>query len=169
MKWITRSRPKIDLIACPWLIARFIDKAPEFLYVPSDQVMAVAAQTGATPYDVPKVEYTHVGNDCSFDTFIKKHQLIERNGEHGKALQDMAAIVRGADTDRLDLAPQAAGLLAISLGLSHNFQDDHQMLAHGMVIYDALYSWCCHAQGERHTWSYPPMLKPVPDWLVNPN
>ena len=150
MKWITRARPKIDRIACPWLIARFIDKAPEFLYVPSDQVMSVAATTGATPYDVPGVVYTHVGEDCSFDTFLKKHSLTQ------PALQDLAVIVRGADTDRLHLAPQAAGLLAISLGLSHNFTDDHQMLAHGMVMYDALYSWCCHAQGEKHSWAYPP-------------
>ena len=161
MKWITRARPKIDRIACPWLIARFIDKEPEFLYVPADQVMSVAASNNAIPYDVPGVEFTHVGEDCSFDTFIKKHKL-----QHA-GLQDLAIIVRGADTDRLDLAPQAAGLLAISLGLSHNFSDDHQMLAHGMVMYDALYSWCCHAQGEKHNWTYPPMPKPVPDWLVN--
>ncbi len=150
MKWITRARPKIDRIACPWLIARFIDKAPEFLYVPSDQVMTIAATTGATPYDVPGVVYTHVGEDCSFDTFLKKHSLTQ------PALQDLAIIVRGADTDRLDLAPQAAGLLAISLGLSRNFTDDHQMLAHGMVLYDALYSWCCHAQRKKHSWAYPP-------------
>ena len=150
MKWITRERPKIDRIACPWLIARFIDKAPEFLYVPSDQVMTVAAQTGATPYDVPNVEYTHVGDDCSFDTFLKKHKLND------KALQDLAVIVRAADTDRLDLAPQAAGLLAISLGLSRNFSNDHEMLAHGMVMYDALYAWCCHGRGETHNWIYAP-------------
>ena len=159
MKWITRERPKIDRIACPWLIARFIDKAPEFLFVPTADVMSVAKDTGATPFDVHGVEYTHVGDDCSFDTFIKKHKLDD------KGLQDMAAIVRGADTDRLDLAPQAAGLLAISLGLSHNFTNDHEMLAHGMVMYDALYSWCCHAKGERHSWAYPPMPKPVPKWL----
>jgi hypothetical protein len=150
MKWITRERPKIDRIACPWLIARFIDKTPEFLYVPSDKVMTIAAQTGATPYDVPNVEYTHVGDDCSFDTFLKKHKLTQ------PALQDLAVIVRAADTDRLDLAPQAAGLLAISLGLSRNFSDDHEMLAHGMVMYDALYAWCCHARGERHNWAYAP-------------
>jgi hypothetical protein len=112
MKWITRERPKIDRIACPWLIARFIDKEPEFLYVPASQVMAVAASTGAIPYDVPGVEFTHVGEDCSFDTFIKKHSLTTRNGQFDNGLQDLAVIVRGADTDRLDLAPQAAGLLA---------------------------------------------------------
>ncbi len=150
MQWITRERTKIDRIACPWLIARFIDKAPEFLYVPADQVMRVAASSGAIPYDVPHVEYTHVGEDCSFDTFLKKHQLDQ------PALQDLAVIVRAADTDRLDLAPQAAGLLAISLGLSHNFKDDHAMLSHGMVVYDALYAWCCHARGETHNWTYGP-------------
>lgn len=150
MKWITRERPKIDRIACPWLIARFIDKEPEFLYVPSDQVMTVAAQTGATPYDVPNVEYTHVGDDCSFDTFIKKQKLND------KALHDLAVIVRAADTDRLELAPQAAGLLAISLGLSRNFSDDHEMLSHGMVMYDALYSWCCNGRWEKHNWAYAP-------------
>ena len=150
MKWITRERPKIDRIACPWLIARFIDKEPEFLYVPSDQVMTVAAQSGATPYDVPNVEYTHVGDDCSFDTFIRKHKLTD------KALQDLAVIVRAADTDRLDLAPQAAGLLAISLGLSRNFSNDHEMLTHGMVMYDALYTWCCCGRRETHNWIYAP-------------
>ena len=136
MKWITRERPKIDRIACPWLIARFIDKEPEFLYVPGDQVLTVAADTGATPYDVPGVEMTHVGDQCSFDAFIKKHQLDD------PALQQLAAIVRGADTSRLDLTPQSAGLYAISLGLSHNFADDHEMLRHGLVMYDALYAWC---------------------------
>lgn len=148
MKWITRERPKIDRIACPWLITRFIDNAPEFLYVPAADVMRIAGETGATPYDVPGVEFTHVGEDCSFDTFLKKHQLIE------PALQDLAVIVRAADTDRLDLAPQAAGLLAISLGLSRNFSNDHEMLAYGMVMYDALYAWCCHARGETHNWTY---------------
>ena len=149
MKWITRERPKIDRIACPWLIARFIDKAPEFLFVPADRVMPEAQATGATPYDVPGVEYTHVGDDCSFDTFIKKHRLDD------PALQQLAVIVRGADTDRLDVAPQCAGLLAISLGLSRNFADDHQMLAHGMVMYDALYAWCRHQRGETHQWNGP--------------
>lgn len=156
MKWITRERPKIDRIACPWLIARFIDKTPEFLYVPAADVMRMAQATGATPYDVPGVEYTHVRDDCSFDTFIKKHQLLTQPGVAAKGLQDLAVIVRAADTDRLELAPQAAGLLAISLGLSRNFSDDHAMLQHGMVMYDALYAWCCHAQGERHNWVYPP-------------
>jgi hypothetical protein len=136
MKWVTRERPKIDRIACPWLIARFIDKAPEFLYVPGDQVLKVAADTGAVPYDVAGVEMTHVGDQCSFDAFMKKHQLDD------PALQQLAAIVSGADTSRLDLTPESAGLYAISLGLSHNFVDDHEMLRHGLVMYDALYAWC---------------------------
>lgn len=148
MKWITRERPKIDRIACPWLITRFIDKAPEFLFVPSARVMAEAEATGAIPFDVPDVALSHVGDECSFDTFLKKYNLTD------PALQDLAVIVRGADTDRLDLTPQCAGLLAISLGLSHNFKDDHEMLAHGMVMYDALYAWCRHARGERHNWNY---------------
>ncbi|HMW50183.1 MAG TPA: chromate resistance protein, partial [Cellvibrionaceae bacterium] len=118
MKWITRERPKIDRIACPWLITRFIDKEPEFLYVPAHQVLSEAQRTGAIPFDVPGVELTHVGEECSFDTFIKRYGLTD------PALLDLAVIVRGADTDRHELAPQCAGLLAISLGLSHNFQDD---------------------------------------------
>ncbi len=148
MKWITRERPKIDRIACPWLIARFIDKQPEFLFVPTGDVLRVAGETGAVPYDIPGVELSHVGEECSFDTFLKKYDLT------APALQDLAVIVRGADTDRLDLAPQCAGLLAISLGLSRNFTDDHKMLEHGLVMYDALYAWCCHARGERHSWNY---------------
>ena len=148
MKWITRERPKIDRIACPWLIARFIDKQPEFLFVPTGDVLRVAGETGAVPYDIPGVDLSHVGEECSFDTFLKKYDLTD------PALQDLAVIVRGADTDRLGLAPQCAGLLAISLGLSHNFTDDHKMLEHGLVMYDALYAWCCHARGERHSWNY---------------
>ena len=147
MKWITRERPKIDRIACPWMIARFIDQAPEFLFVPKDQVLQVAQQTGAIPYDVSGVELTHVGEQCSFDTIMHKYQLKD------PALSDLAVIVRGADTDRLDLAPQCAGLLAISLGLSRNFVDDHEMLEHGMVMYDALYAWCKHVREERHGWT----------------
>jgi hypothetical protein len=148
-KWVTRERPKIDRIACPWLITRFIDKDAEFLYVPADQVLAVAAASGATAYDIPDVDYSHVGELCSFDAFISKHNLTD------PALQQLAVIVRGADTARLDIAPQAAGLLALSLGLSHNFADDHEMLAQGMVIYDALYAWCKHTQQETHSWNYP--------------
>jgi hypothetical protein len=136
MKWVTRERPKIDRIACPWLIARFIDRDAEFLYVPSDRVLATAKATGAIPYDVPDVELGHVGELCSFDAFLKKYQLDD------PALARLAVIVRAADTDRPDLAPEAAGLYAVSAGLSANFRDDHDMLRHGMVIYDALYAWC---------------------------
>jgi hypothetical protein len=153
MKWITRERPKIDRIACPWLIARFIDPAPEFLYVPAAEVLRVAQDTGATPYDIPGVEMTHVGEHCSFDAFIAKYALDE------PALQPLALIVRGADTSRLDLTPQSAGLFAISLGLSQQFSNDHEMLAHGMVMYDALYAWCRSCQAETHAW--PPVMKPA--------
>ena len=136
MKWITRERPKIDRIACPWLIARFIDPAPEFLYVPAADVLRIAAQSGATPYDVPGVEFGHHGEHCSFDAFVERYRLDDA------ALGKLARIVRAADCDRLDLAAEAAGLLAISRGLSLNFTDDHEMLRHGMVLYDALYAWC---------------------------
>ncbi|HVE89428.1 MAG TPA: chromate resistance protein ChrB domain-containing protein [Burkholderiaceae bacterium] len=146
MKWITRERPKIDRIACPWLVARFIDQEPEFLYVPSSDVLSVADETEAIPYDVPGVELTHEGELCSFDAFLKKYQLDE------PALQQLALIVRGADTSRLELTPQSAGLYALSLGLSHDFADDHEMLKHGMVMYDALYAWCKHCQDESHNW-----------------
>lgn len=150
MRWITRERPKIDRVACPWLVSRFIDDQPEFLYVPASDVFAVAAQTGAIPYDIPGAELSHVGQHCSFDAFLKKYDLTD------PALQQLAVIVRGADTSRLDLTPQSAGLFAISLGLSHNFTDDHAMLEHGLVVYDALYAWCKFAQAEPHTW--PPKL-----------
>src|SRR6476620_12359234 len=134
MKCVTREHPKIDRIACPWLIKRFVDKDPEFLYVPSDQVSATAEETGAIPYDVQGVELTHVGELCSFDAFLQKYKLNE------PALHRLAEIVRGADTSRHDLAPQCSGLFAISVGLSANFPDDHEMLGHGMVMYDALYT-----------------------------
>ena len=146
MKWVTRERPKIDRIACPWLIARFIDKTPEFLFVPTEQVLAVAHETGAVPYDIPGVEMSHEGEFCSFDTFLKKYHLTD------PALQQLAVIVRGADTSRLDLAPQAPGLLALSLGLSRVYADDHEMLRYGMVMYDALYAWCRDCQKEKHGW-----------------
>ena len=150
MKWITRERPKIDRVACPWLIQRFIDREAEFLYVPSADVLRIARETGATPYDIPGVEMAHVGDDCSFDSFIKKYRLDD------PALSQMAAIVRGADTSRLELTPQSAGLYAISLGLSELYRDDHQMLRHGLVMYEALYAWCVSCQGETHNW--PPKL-----------
>jgi len=136
MKWVTRERPKIDRIACPWLIARFIDDAPEFLYVPADRVVATAERVGAEPFDVPGVPLSHDGDRCSFDAFLERYRLTD------PALERLAVIVRGADTSRLDLAPQSAGLVAISLGLSAVFLDDHEMLKHGMVVYDALYAWC---------------------------
>jgi hypothetical protein len=146
MRWVTRERPKIDRIACPWLIARFIDGEPAFLYVPSDQVRKVAEETGAIPYDVPDVELSHVGELCSFDAFLRKYALDEPE------LQELATIVRGADTGRLDLAPQAPGLLALSLGLSVLFRDDQEMLRYGIVMYDALYAWLRQARDETHGW-----------------
>ena len=146
MKWITRERPKIDRIACPWLVAHFVDQTPEFLFVPAADVLVVANQTGAIPYDVPDVELTHVGQLCSFDAFLKKYALTD------PGLQQLATIVRAADTAHLELAPQAAGLLAISLGLSQVFADDHEMLRHGLGMYDALYAWCRAGQGETHGW-----------------
>jgi len=139
MKWVTRERPKIDRIACPWLVARFVDPAAEFLYVPKERVLAVAAETGAIPFDVPGVELGHAGELCSFDAFLKKYRLDD------PALQKLAVIVRAADTDRLDQAAEAPGLYAVSLGLSDIFADDHEMLRHGMVVYDALYAWCRRA------------------------
>ena len=150
MKWITRERPKIDRIACPWLIGRFIDKDAEFLYVPAAEVLRIAADAGAIPYDIPGVELSHVGELCSFDAFLARHAL------HEPALQQLATIVRGADTSRLDLAPQSAGLYAVSLGLSQVFKDDQQMLRHGLVVYDALYAWCKTCQTETHNW--PPQM-----------
>ena len=144
MRWVTRERPKIDRIACPWLIVRFIDKHAEFLYVPAKDVMRVATEQGAIPYDVPDVEYGHVGELCSFDAFLKKHNLTD------PVLQRLAAIVRGADTGRPELTPQSHGLLAISLGLSKNFADDHEMLRYGMVMYDALYTWCQSGKTSGH-------------------
>jgi len=146
MEWVTRERPKIDRIACPWIILRFIDAQAQFHYVPADQVLSVARQTGAIPYDIPGVELTHVGELCSFDAFLKKYQL------DAPALVHLASIVRGADTSRLDLTPQSAGLYAISLGLSATITDDHEMLRHGLVMYDALYAWCAKLQNETHAW-----------------
>jgi len=147
MKWVTRERPKIDRIACPWLITRFIDREATFLFVQPDAVTNTASEREAMPFDVPGVELSHDGELCSFDAFLRKYNLTE------PALQELARIVRGADTDRLDLAPQSAGLLAISLGLSHNFSNDQEMLKVGMVVYDALYSWCRSVRSEKHTWN----------------
>jgi hypothetical protein len=146
MKWITREHPKIDRIACPWLLLRFIDAQSEFHYVPADRVVTMAQEIGAIPYDIPGVELTHVGELCSFDAFIKKYQIDDLG------VSRLAVIVRGADTSRLELAPQSAGLYAISLGLSATFPDDHEMLRHGLVMYDALYAWCKSLQHETHRW-----------------
>jgi hypothetical protein len=146
MQWITREHPKIDRIACPWLILRFVDAQAQFHYVPADQVVTMAEELGATPYDIPGVELTHVGELCSFDAFIKKYQLRD------PGLSRLADIVRGADTSRLDLAPQSAGLYAISLGLSATLTNDHDMLRHGLIMYDALYAWCTKLQDETHAW-----------------
>ena len=145
-RWITRERPKIDRIACPWLVRRFVDPAAEFLYVPAADVRRIAAERDAIPYDIPDVKFSHEGERCSFDAFLKAYRLGE------PALDELATIVRGADTDRLDLAAQAAGLLAVSLGLSRLYRDDHEMLEHGMVVYDALYAWCRDGRDEVHTW-----------------
>jgi rhodanese-related sulfurtransferase len=146
-RWVTRERPKIDRIACPWLVKRFVDPEAEFLYVPPTEVLRTAKEREAVPYDVPDVEFSHEGEFCSFDAFIKHYRLTD------PALAELAVIVRGADTGRPELAPQAPGLLAISLGLSLNFTDDHDMLKYGMIVYDALYSWCKKGKAETHTWN----------------
>lgn len=151
MKWITRERPKIDRIACPWLIRRFVDADAEFLYVPPRQVLQEAARQNAIPFDVPGVELTHDGPLCSFDAILKKYALTD------PALLHLAGIVRAADTDTLERSPQAPGLLAITLGLGANIADDHRLLDVGMVIYDALYSWCRSLTAERHGW-YPDQI-----------
>jgi rhodanese-related sulfurtransferase len=146
-RWVTRERPKIDRIACPWLISRFIDSNAEFLYVPAPQVRDVAKAQDAIPYDVPDVTFSHQGTECSFDAFMRHYRLDD------PALRQLALIVRGADTAQPDLAPQAPGLLAISQGLSRIFSDDHQMLNHGMVMYDALYAWCREGREAGRCWN----------------
>jgi hypothetical protein len=147
MKWITRERPKIDRIACPWLIKNFVDKEAEFIYVPKEQVFEKAKALEAIPYDIPGAEYSHYGEECTFDYIVKKHDLTD------PAILELANIVRGADTDRFDLAPQAAGLWAMSAGLSYNISNDYEMLKIGMVVYEALYSWSKYVHQERHTWN----------------
>jgi rhodanese-related sulfurtransferase len=147
MRWVTRERPKIDRIACPWLIRRFIDPQAEFLYVPSAEVRRIAAERDAVPYDIPGVKFSHQGDRCSFDAFLAAYRLTD------PALAELALIVRGADTAHLELAPQAAGLVAVSLGLSRLYKDDHEMLEHGMIVYDALYAWCKDGKDEAHTWN----------------
>src|SRR5262245_51365496 len=135
MKWITRERPKIDRIACPWLIKKFVDLEAEFIYVPRELVFTRAKELGAIPYDIPGAEYSHEGDLCTFDYIVRKHHIED------KAVHRIALIVRGADTDSFELAPEAAGLWAISAGLSYNVRNDHEQLALGMKLYDALYSW----------------------------
>ena len=144
--WITRARPKIDRIACPWLALRFYDKTARFAYVPPESVLPEAETSGAIPYDVPGVEFSHDGELCSFDVMVRRLGLKE------PALKDLALIVRAADTGRPELSPEAPGLLAVSLGLSAMFADDHEMLRHGLVVYDALYAWLLKARGETHGW-----------------
>jgi rhodanese-related sulfurtransferase len=146
-RWITRERPKVDRIACPWLITRFIDRNAEFLYLPSANVKTVAAQKNAIPYDVPDVTFSHDGPRCSFDAFIRIYRLTD------PALLQLADIVRGADTGHPEIAAQSAGLVALSLGLSRLISNDHEQLRQGMVMYDALYLWCKEGQDEQHTWN----------------
>ena len=146
MKWITRERPKIDRIACPWLIKRFVDPEAEFFYVPKEEVFQKALEIKAIPYDIPGAEYTHYGGECTFDYILRKHKLKD------DALTQIATIVRGADTDKFDIAPQSAGLWAISAGLSYNYKDDYEQLETGLKIYDALYSWAKYAKAEKHNW-----------------
>jgi hypothetical protein len=147
MKWITRERPKIDRIACPWLIKRFVDKEAKFFYVPKERVFEEGQSMDAIPYDIPGAEYSHYGEECTFDYIVEKHGIKD------EAVLQIARIVRGADTDRFDLTPQSAGLWAISAGLSYNHKDDQEMLAMGMKIYDALYSWAKFVQQEKHNWN----------------
>lgn len=147
MNWITRERPKIDRIACPWLIRRFIDPEAKIYFVPFDQVRAKALELDATPFDIPDTEFSHYEDRCTFDFFLEKYDLQD------PALLDMAVIIRGADTDDHSLASQAAGLWAISAGLAYNITDDHELLEKGMLIYDALYSWAKHLQKQKHTQS----------------
>ena len=144
--WVTRSRPKIDRIACPWLIRRFVDPSAVFLFVAPSEVEAVAERFAATPFDVERVFWSHRGDTCTFDTMVAEFGLAT------EPLVRLAAIVRGADTARLDLAPEAAGLLAASLGLSRMYADDLTQLEAGMALYDAFYLWCRDAVDERHNW-----------------
>ncbi len=146
MKWITRERPKIDRLACPWLIYRFLDPRAEIRYVPAAQVLAVAESEDAIPFDVPGIELTHSGPLCSFDAFLEEYDLEDA------ALARLAEIVRAADTDKLERSPQAPGLLAISLGLGANIADDQDLPKTALPLYDAVYTWCRSLQGERHGW-----------------
>ena len=144
--WITRARPKIDRIACPWLIRRFIDPLASFHYAPADQVLAQASARTAVPFDIPDVTFSHRGENCTFDSMLGDFGLQD------KALTEMACIIRGADTSRLDLTAQSSGLYAISLGLGDLIQDDQALLEAGMPIYDALYRWQRDLTKETHSW-----------------
>lgn len=144
--WVTRSRPKIDRIACPWLIRRFVDPAAVFLYVTPAEVEAVADRFGATPFDIENVFWSHRGELCTFDVMVKEFGLSSQ------ALVRLATMVRGADTARLDLCPEAPGLLAASLGLSRMYDDDLEQLSAGLLLYDAFYRWCRDATRETHNW-----------------
>ena len=154
-RWITRERPKIDRIACPWLIRRFIDPRAEFFYVPTPQVFSEASRLQAVAYDIPGAPVSHDGELCSFDALLRAFGLQD------PALETLARIVRGADTDRPGLAPQSAGLLAVSLGLSKLHADDHAMLDAALPLYDALYAWCKSAQNEPHSWKPDTMIAPA--------
>jgi len=146
-KWVTRERPKIDRIACPWAVLRFIDPSAEVIFVPPARVFDTAERERAIAFDIPGALISHEGELCSFDTLIECFKLDD------EALLALAPIVRGADTDQHGLAPEAAGLHAVSQGLAYNFTDDQKLLEHGLVVYDALYSWAKHAKGERHAWT----------------
>ena len=149
MKWITRERPKIDRIACPWLIKNFVDKEAEFIYAPFTEVVEKAKELNAIPFDVPGVEFTHYKGQCTFDYIVKKYKIND------PAILIIAAIVRGADTDRYDIAEEAAGLWAISAGLAYNITDDYELLRTGMIMYDALYSWATHLYKQKHLLNSP--------------
>ena len=136
MKWVTREKARVDRIACPWLISRFIDKDPTFLFVSANQVRTVAEREEAVPYDIPDVELGHHGQECSFDAFLEKYKLED------PALRVLALIVRGADTDARQLTPESAGLYALATGFQANAQDDHDNMAKQFPAYDALYTYC---------------------------
>ena len=149
MKWITRERPKIDRLACPWLIKKFVDKDAEFIYVPFSEVLTRAKELSAIPFDIPDVEYTHYNNECTFDYIVKKHKITD------PAILIIAPIVRGADTDNYNISDEAAGLLAISSGLAYNITNDNELLEIGMKIYDGLYSWAKYLYKQKHLQNSP--------------
>lgn len=149
MKWITRERPKIDRIACPWLIKKFVDHDAEFIYVPYEQVLEKSSELNAMPFDIPNVEFTHYKEECTFDYIIKKYKIVD------PAVLIIAGIVRGADTDRHEIAAESAGLWAVSAGLAHDITDDHKLLETGMLLYDALYSWASHLYKQKHLQNSP--------------